>query len=167
MGENNRSSNIEKLNTIIPPSSNSVIIGPKSKSLISEPRYNLNILDAITILNYSYIIFIQIFPALICTIIFNYIFYDRTAEEYKKISTLQLFIEIWLHLWFILVLYYLFKFIIVHIPSPFDNLYNSGFKNKYIGETQSGYIFTIVFILCQTSLRSKIQVLKDRFVMYT
>jgi hypothetical protein len=62
MGENNRLLNIEKSNIIIPPNTNSSIV---------EPRNNLNILDAITILNYSYIILIQIFPALLCTIIFN------------------------------------------------------------------------------------------------
>jgi hypothetical protein len=150
----NSSSIIDKLNILIPPNTNSL--------KIAEPRINLNILDAITILNYIFIIIIQLFPGLICTVIFNYIFIDRTEEEYNKISTVQIFIELVLHLWFILILYYIFKLFIVHIKSPFDNLYNTGFQNKYANETQSGYIFSIVFIICQSSLRTKISVFKNR-----
>jgi hypothetical protein len=143
------------------------IVPVYNNSLVTEPKTKFNILDGITILNFAFIIIIQIFPALICTKIFNYIFYDRTDEEYIKISTFQLFIEIWLHFWFILILYYIFRNIFIQIPSPFNNLYNSGFQNKYANETQSAYIFTIVFILCQPSLRSKIIVFKDRIFMYT
>jgi hypothetical protein len=53
-----------------------------------------NTLGFVEILNSLYIIIIQLFPALICAYIFNKIFFDRTDEEYKKISTFQLFIEL-------------------------------------------------------------------------
>jgi hypothetical protein len=118
---------------------------------------------SVKILNFSYIVLIQFFPALICAHIFDIIFYDRTKEEYEKISTLQIFIELWIHFWSILVLYYLFRNIIEYIPSPFENLFNSGFKNKLVKETHNGTIFSIVFILFQTSLREKVRIFKDRF----
>lgn len=130
----------------------------KSKKLIKKT----NVFVGVKILNFSYIVLIQIFPALICAYIFDKIFYDRTEEEYKTVATFQLFIELWLQLWFILVLYYIFRNIIVHVPSPFNNLCNSGFKNKLVKETKNGSAFTIVFILCNRSLRSKIRVYKER-----
>jgi hypothetical protein len=124
-----------------------------------------NVFIGVKILNYSYIVLIQLFPALICAYLFGKIFSNRTDEEYKKISTLQLFIELWVEFWSILIIYYIFRNIFIDIKSPFDNLYNTGFKNNLVTETKIGYIFTIVFIYCNTSLRSKIQVFQERIFL--
>jgi hypothetical protein len=121
----------------------------------------------VEIINYFYVIIIQLFPAIICANIFNKIFCDRTKEEYKQISTFELFIELWIHFWSILVLYYIFRYIFIQIPSPFENLLNSGFKNNLIFETSRAYVFTIIFFMCQPSLKSKVLVFKDRLFMYT
>jgi hypothetical protein len=131
-----------------------------TKSLKSKKNYNELLIVGIKILNYSYIVLIQFFPALICAYIFDKLFNDRTVEEYNKVCTFQLFIELWIHFWSILVLYYIFKNIIEKIPSPFNNLFNSGFDNKK--ETRPGPVFSIVFILFQSSLRSKIKIFKER-----
>jgi len=137
----------------------------KNKTDSIKSKENSSSLVYLEILNYSYIIIIQLFPALICAYIFNKIFFDRTDEEYKKISTFQLFIELWVQLWSILILYYIFRYIFTQIPSPFDNLLNSSFKNKLVFETFRAYIFTLVFLYCHPSLRSKILVFKERFFM--
>jgi hypothetical protein len=125
-------------------------------------KKNSSVYAGIEILNYSYIILIQLFPGLICAYIFKIIFCDRTDEEYKTMSLSQLFFELWIEFWCILILYYIFRNIIVKVPSPFDNLCNSGFKNNLVNETRSGYIFTIVFIICNQSLRSKIRIFSER-----
>ena len=129
---------------------------------ILNTKKNLSISALIEILNYSYIILIQLFPGLICAYIFKIIFCDRTEEEYKKMTLFQLFFELWIEFWSILVLYYIFRNIIVKVPSPFDNLCNSGFKNSLVNETKSGYIFTIVFIVCNQSLRTKLRIYSER-----
>jgi hypothetical protein len=125
-------------------------------------KKNPNVYAGLEILNYSYIILIQLFPGLLCAYIFKIIFCDRTEDEYKKMTLLQLFFELWIEFWCILVLYFIFRNIIVKVPSPFDNLCNSGFKNSLVNETRSGYIFTIVFIICNQSLRTKIRIFSER-----
>jgi hypothetical protein len=132
-----------------------------------ESEVKSNEYICVEILNYSYVVLIQLFPALICAYIFNKIFFDRTEEEYLKVSTFKLFIELWLEFWSILVLYYIFRNIIGYVKSPFDNLYNTGFKNKLVNETRSGYVFSIVFIICNKSLRSKIHVFQKRIFTHT
>jgi hypothetical protein len=119
----------------------------------------------VEILNYFYVIIIQLFSAIICVNIFNKIYCDRTEEEYKQMSTFELFIEIWIQFWFILVLFYISRYIFTQIPSPFENLFNSGFKNISVFETLRGYVFSIVFLMCHPSLRSKILVFKDKLAM--
>jgi hypothetical protein len=125
-------------------------------------KKNSNVYAGIEILNYSYIILIQLFPGLICAYIFKIIFCDRTDEDYKKMTLFQLFFELWIEFWSILVLYFIFRNIIVKVPSPFDNLCNSSFKNNLVNETKSGYIFTIVFIVCNQSLRTKLRIYYER-----
>ena len=125
-------------------------------------KKNSNVYAGIEILNYSYIILIQLFPGLICAYLFKIIFGEKTEDEYKKMSLFQLFFELWTEFWSILVLYYIFRNIIVKVPSPFDNLCNSGFKNSLVNETKSGYIFTIVFIVCNQSLRTKLRIYSER-----
>ena len=134
------------------------IILPLNTGVSTQEKYKV----FVKILNFSYIILIQIFPALIYAYIFSKIFSDRTEEEYKTMTTFQLFIEIWVEFWCILILYYIFRNIIVHVPSPFDNLCNSGFKNNLVNETKNGSVFTIVFIICNRSLRSKIRIFYKR-----
>lgn len=129
---------------------------------ILNTKKNLSIFALIEILNYSYIILIQLFPGLICAYLFKVIFGEKTEDEYKKMSLFQLFFELWIEFWSILVLYYIFRNIIVKVPSPFDNLCNSGFKNSLVNETKSGYIFTIVFIVCNQSLRTKLRIYSER-----
>jgi hypothetical protein len=131
------------------------------ETLITTKK-NSSVYTGIEILNYSYIILIQLFPGLICAYIFKIIFCNRTEEEYKKMTLFQLLFELWIEFWFILVLYYIFRNIIVKVPSPFDNLCNSGFKNNLVNETKSGYIFTIVFIVCNQSLRTKLRIYSER-----
>jgi hypothetical protein len=131
------------------------------ETLITTKK-NSSVYAGIEILNYSYIILIQLFPGLICAYIFKIIFCDRTEEEYKKMTLFQLLFELWIEFWSILVLYYIFRNIIVKVPSPFDNLCNSGFKNDLVNETKSGYIFTIVFIVCNQSLRTKLRIYSER-----
>jgi len=129
---------------------------------ILQTKQNLSIYALIEILNYSYIILIQLFPGLTCAYIFKKIFSEKTEEEYKTMSLFQLFFELWIEFWSILVLYYIFRNIIVKVPSPFDNLCNYGFKNNLVNETKSGYIFTIVFIVCNQSLRTKLRIYYER-----
>jgi hypothetical protein len=135
------------------------------KTIKSKVKSNEYI--CVEILNYSYVVLIQLFPALICAYIFGKIFSDRTEEEYLKISTFKIFIELWLEFWSILVLYYIFRNRIGHVKSPFDNLYNTGFKNKLVNEINSGYVFAIVFMICNKSLKSKIHVFQKRIFTHT
>jgi len=127
---------------------------------------NLDKIEIVKILNMSYIFLLHFFPALICTYIFDKIFDNRTEEEYNKTSTIRIFIEIWLHFWLILILYYIFSSTIVKVPSPFDNLFNTDFKNSSSTELKSSLVFSITFLMFQTSLREKIEVFKNRIVKY-
>jgi hypothetical protein len=140
----------------------SIILGQNNIVSTQPTIQKSNKYIAVEILNYFYVILIQIFPALIAAYIFSKIFCDRHEEEYETMSTTRLFIELCIEFWSILVLYYIFRNIIVHVPSPFDNLFNSGFKNNMVNETKSGYVFTIVFIICHESLRPKIRVFSER-----
>ena len=123
-------------------------------------------LEIVKILNMAYIFLLHFFPALICTYIFDKIFDNRTEEEYDKVYTFLIFIEIWLHFWCILILYYIFSNTIIKIPSPFDNLFNSGFKNILSNELKNSIVFSITFLMFQTSLREKIEVFKSRIFKY-
>lgn len=135
-----------------------------SSIILKEKKPNELILRGVKVLNLFYIVLIQFFPALICAYIFDKIFYDRTPEEYTKIHTFQLFLELWIHFWSILVLYYVFRNIIIIVPSPFDNLFNSGFKNNLVNEVKNGAVFSTAFIMFQTSLRDKIKIFKERII---
>jgi hypothetical protein len=135
-----------------------------SSPISKGKQSNELILRGVKILNFSFVVLVQFFPALICAYIFDKIFDDRTTEEYAKISTFQLFLELWVHFWSILVLYYVFRNLIEYVPSPFDNLFNSGFKNNLVKEVKNGAVFSTIFIMFQTSLREKIKVFKDRII---
>ena len=123
-------------------------------------------IEIVKILNMSYIFLLHFFPALIYTYIFDKFFDNRTEEEYNKTSTIRIFIEIWLHFWLILILYYIFSTTIVKVPSPFDNFFNTGFKNSSSTELKSSLVFSITFLMFQTSLREKIEVFKNRILKY-
>jgi hypothetical protein len=127
---------------------------------------NIDKIEIVKILNMSYIFLLHFFPALIYSYIFDKIFDNRTEEEYNKTSTIRIFIEIWLHFWLILILYYIFSTTIVKVPSPFDNLFNTGFKNSSSSELKSSLVFSITFLMFQTSLREKIEVFKTRICKY-
>ena len=135
-----------------------------SSPISKGKQSNELILRGVKILNFSFVVLVQFFPALICAYIFDKIFDDRTTEEYAKISTFQLFLELWIHFWSILVLYYVFRNLIEYVPSPFENLFNSGFKNNLVKEVKNGAVFSTVFIMFQISLREKIKVFKDRII---
>ena len=122
--------------------------------------------ELVKIINMSYIFLLHFFPALICTYIFDKIFDNRTEEEYNEMYSIMIFIEIWLHFWCILILYYIFSITIVKIPSPFDNLFNTNFKNSSSNELKSSLVFSITFLMFQTSLREKIEVFKTRIVKF-
>lgn len=121
-------------------------------------------LRSVKILNYSYVVLLQFFPAILCSYLFDKIFDNQTEEEHNKKSIYQIFFELWLHFWSILVLYYIFRNIIEQIPSPFDGLFNTKFKNSQLKEVKNGVVFTTVFILFQTSLRTKIKIFKDKLL---
>jgi hypothetical protein len=123
-------------------------------------------IEIVKILNMSYIFLLHFFPALIYTYIFDKFFDNRTEEEYNKTSTIRIFIEIWLHFWLILILYYIFSTTIVKVPSPFDNFFNTGFKNSSSTELKSSLVFSITFLMFQTSLKEKIEVFKSRILKY-
>jgi hypothetical protein len=127
---------------------------------------NLDKIEIVKILNMSYIFLLHFFPALIYSHIFDKIFDNRTEEEYNKTSTIRIFIEIWLHFWLILILYYIFSTTIVKVPSPFDNFFNTGFKNSSSTELKSSLVFSITFLMFQTSLKEKIEVFKSRILKY-
>jgi hypothetical protein len=127
---------------------------------------NIDKIVIVEILNMSYIFLLHFFPALIYTYIFDKIFDNRTEEEYNNMYTIMIFIEIWLHFWCILILYYIFSKIIVKVPSPFDNFDNTGFKNSSSSELKSSLVFSITFLMFQTSLREKIEVFKSRILKY-
>lgn len=121
-------------------------------------------LRSVKILNYSYVVLLQFFPAILCSYLFDKIFDNQTEEEHNKKSIYQIFFELWLHFWSILVLYYIFRNIIEQIPSPFDGLFNTKFKNSQLKEVKNGVVFTTVFIMFQTSLRTKIKIFKDKLL---
>jgi hypothetical protein len=127
---------------------------------------NIDKIEIVKILNMSYIFLLHFFPALICTYIFDKIFDNRTEEQYNEMYTIMIFIEIWLHFWCILILYYIFSKTIVQVPSPFDNLCNTGFKNSSSNELKNSLVFSITFLMFQTSLREKIEVFKSRIIKY-
>jgi hypothetical protein len=124
------------------------------------------ILNDVTIINYLYIIVIQIFPALACVYIFDKIFTNKKKDkvEYDNIPTYQILFEVMIHYWSIYILYYIVKDLLKETPSPFDNIFDSGFKNTTITETRNSTIFSSVFMMFQASQKEKIKVLKDRLI---
>ncbi len=88
--------------------------------------------------------------------------FDRPVEleaESKK-TTLQIFLEYALIIFFIGILTYIVRKFVSKIPSPFDG--NYGLEHNQIKELGNVAIFVFTFLSFQDHLKQKTQVLFDR-----
>lgn len=83
---------------------------------------------------------------------------DKNAEANK--STLQVFLEYALIIFFIGILTYIVRKFVQNIPSPFDG--NYGLEHKQIKELGNVAVFVFTFLSFQDHLKEKTQVLFDR-----
>jgi hypothetical protein len=83
---------------------------------------------------------------------------DKNAEANK--STLQVFLEYALIIFFIGILTYIVRKVVQNIPSPFDG--NYGLEHTQIKELGNVAVFVFTFLSFQDHLKEKTQILFDR-----
>jgi hypothetical protein len=79
--------------------------------------------------------------------------FDPTIESSKTMHVRTF--ELLGMLWFYSVIIYICRNLIEKIPSPLNGLY--GFEHKRVKELTNAAIFVFIFMVLQTSYRSKIQ----------
>ena len=117
-------------------------------------------LKIIKILNYGIAVLLQFMPGIIISYLFDKIYGSFKECEYNEVSTIQIFIELWVHLWLIYITYYITRNLLELIPSPFEGIY--GFKNTQVIEVHKATIFFFIVMLFQNNLRTKIQYFRKR-----
>ena len=79
--------------------------------------------------------------------------FDENKEEQKPIA--QSILELILYLWFIGVVIYIIRNVVILIPFPLNGIY--GFDHLKVKEAVSGATFSIAFLYFQQHYQSKIK----------
>jgi len=83
-------------------------------------------------------------------------------ENYKKMSTLHIMLEVLLQLFVIGIIIYILRNIVSAIPYPFEGL--GGYEHARLKELDGGVVLAFVVIFFQKNLNDKLLYLKDRIV---
>jgi hypothetical protein len=90
-------------------------------------------------------------------------FYGKfDKEDYEKKSTILVFFEIILHLFFIGVSAYVLRNAVQLIPYPFEGV--AGFKHLRLKELDGGYVLSVILVLFQKNLMGKISYFAKRVI---
>jgi hypothetical protein len=84
--------------------------------------------------------------------------FDKT--DYETRSTILIFLEIVLHLFLIGVSAYILRNIVQAIPYPLEGV--AGFKHLRLKELDGGYVLSVILVLFQKNLMSKISYFTKR-----
>jgi hypothetical protein len=108
----------------------------------------------IKIVDIGYIAVIYVIVSMLFARAFEGVFvFDPTIESSKTMHVRTF--ELLGMLWFYSVIIYICRNLIEKIPSPLNGLY--GFEHKRVKELTNAAIFVFIFMVLQTSYRSKIQ----------
>jgi len=83
-------------------------------------------------------------------------------DNYKKMSTLRIMLEVLLQLFIIGIIIYILRNIVSAIPYPFEGL--GGYEHARLKELDGGVVLAFVVIFFQKNLNDKLLYLKDRIV---
>jgi len=90
-------------------------------------------------------------------------FYGKfDKEDYEKKSTVLIFLEIILHLFLIGVSAYVLRNIVQLIPYPLEGV--AGFQHRRLKELDGGYVLSVILVLFQKNLMSKISFFTKRVI---
>lgn len=90
-------------------------------------------------------------------------FYGKfDKEDYEKKSTVLIFLEIILHLFMIGVSAYVLRNIVQLIPYPLEGV--AGFQHRRLKELDGGYVLSVILVLFQKNLMSKISFFTKRVI---
>lgn len=85
---------------------------------------------------------------------FDSIYGDFSAKAYDDKSSVAISLEIILHLFLIGVVAYALRNLVQLVPFPLDGV--AGFKHRRLKELEGGYALSLVLVLFQKNLMSKI-----------
>ena len=96
----------------------------------------------------------------------EYILPKYNEEEYKKQSSLKIFLEIALSASIIVIFVYFLRLLIKRLPSPFENV--DGFKMKQLKEINGTVILAYALFFNMNNLKFKLEELSKRidFLIY-
>jgi hypothetical protein len=92
--------------------------------------------------------------------LFDIVYGQFRPENYEKVSSFRLFLEIVLHLFLIGVVSYLLRNIVSAIPFPLEGV--AGFRHERLKELEGGHVLAIVMVLFQKNLIDKIKYFANR-----
>lgn len=98
--------------------------------------------------------------------IIEYILPKYNEEEYKKQSSLKIFLEIALSASIIVIFVYFLRLLIKRLPSPFENV--DGFKMKQLKEINGTVILAYALFFNMNNLKFKLEEFSKRidFLIY-
>lgn len=92
--------------------------------------------------------------------LFDYVYGTFEKEKYEHTSSLNIFLEIVLHLFMIGVVAYALRNIVGAIPFPFEGV--GGFRHERLKELEGGHVLAVVLVLFQKNLPKKIAYFAER-----
>ena len=92
--------------------------------------------------------------------LFDIVYGQFRPENYEKVGTFKLFLEIVLHLFLIGIVAYALRNIVSAIPFPLEGV--AGFRHERLKELEGGHVLAIVLVLFQKNLIDKIKYFANR-----
>jgi hypothetical protein len=85
---------------------------------------------------------------------------EFNTEYYKNVSTLQIVLEISVHLFILGIIIYILRNLFERVPFPLEGY--GGYKHILLKEIQGGIVLSFVLLLFQENLTAKINYLRHR-----
>lgn len=120
-----------------------------------------DIIRVIKVIDIGYISIIYLFIGLYLAVFIDKLLGPYNSTENKKKSTIQLIIELILHIWCLATLTYFVRVLVRLIPFPLDGY--RGFNHSLLREIPNAGAYTFVLYYFQSHLKNKLQILYDRF----